>query len=145
MYENTFDEDEIGITQLDFCTADEYCYSFYDEDAQISDAVGLNVYADIKLDEEIRCISGKPHKYSQNTKPLDISSVKAFLKASQSLKEFENRFGEPNAENIYIYYELPKTEGKVQYLQICEDEDEILSVCIVDDFKFIEVIFDSED
>ncbi len=144
MYENTFDEKQIGITQLDFYTADEYCI-FRDVDhAKIVESVGLEVYAEKTLDADIRCINGWPHKYSSTTKALNIDDVKDFLKNSDNAADFKARFGEPNAENIYTYYELQQENEKSRYLEISIDGDSIYYVTIVDDFKYIETIFDDE-
>ncbi len=143
MYENTADEKQIGITQLDFYTADECCIFRYDDHAKIADSVGLEVYAEKTLEEDVRCIRGWPHKYSP-TKALNIDDVKDFFKNSNSITDFKTRFGEPNAEHIYIYYELQQENEKPRYLEIGIDCDSIYYVSIVDDFKYIETIFKDE-
>lgn len=145
MYENTFDEKQIGITQLNFYTADEYCIIRYDDNANIDDSVGLEVYTEKTLDTDIRCINGWPHKYSSTTKALNIDHVNNFLKNSDNFTEFKNQFGEPNAENIYAYYNLQQENEKPRYLEIGVDDDSIHNIGIVDDFKYIETIFDDEE
>ncbi len=143
-YENTTDKKQVGITQLEFYTADEQCIFRYDDDAKYSDSLGLEVYADKTLKEEVRCISGWPHKYSSTNNPLDINEVKKFLESSDNFNDFKAQFGEPNAEHIYKYYELPSQDGNMRYLEIGTD-NEIYNVNIVDDFKYIETIFNNEN
>ena len=145
MYENTMDEKQIGITQLEFYTADEYCILCYDEDAKIKDYVGLKVYAEQVVTEEIRCIHGQPHKYLSSTDGLNIDDVKNFFENSNSFSIFKSNFGEPNAQNIFIYYELSNENSKTHYLKLYTDADEIYRAEIVDDFKYIETVFNSEE
>ena len=145
MYENTYDDQEIGIVQLDFYTADEYCILEYDDQLKIVNSVGLTVHADATVDSEIRCISGHPHMYSPTTKPLNIGDVTGFFKTSNSFSEFKKRFGDPNAENIYCYYELPLENGANRYLQIGTDNDTIYGATVVDEFECIETIYNNNN
>ncbi len=143
-YENTFDETKIGITQLDFYTEDEYCILRYDKNAKVQDSYGLEVYAEKTIEEDIRCIEGWPHKYNSETKELDIDAVKKFFKTSNSFSKFETTFGKANAENIFTYYTLPQENGKHRYLELGTTDDEIYRACIVDDFSYIETVFNEE-
>ena len=145
MYENTFDNQQIGIVQMAFYTADEYCILEYDDNLKIIDSVGLTVHADATVEKEIRCISGHPHMYSSSTDPLNIGDVRSFFKTSNSFSEFTKQFGQPNAENIYCYYELPIEGGKHRYLQIGMHNDEIFSAAVVNEFEHIETIYDEKD
>lgn len=144
MYENTTNKKQIGITQLEFYTSNEYCALCYDEDAKIEDSVGLKVYTEQLETEEIRCIHGQPHKYSSSTDTLNIDDVKNFFENSNSFSKFKIRFGEPNAENVFVYYELSNKNSKTHYLELSVDADEILHAEIVDDFKYIETVFHLE-
>ena len=145
MYENTFDEQQIGIVQMDFYTADEYCILEYDENLKIVNSVGLTVHADATIDNEIRCISGHPHMYSTSTEPLNIGYIRNFFKTSNSFSEFKEQFGSPNAENIWCYYELPIESGENRYLQIGTDNDTIYGATVVNEFEYIETIYDEND
>ena len=145
IYENTFDEEQIGITQLEFYTADELCIVWYDDNAKIVESVGLEVRAEKTLDTVIRCIGGRPLKYSSTTSALDIDEVNEFFKTSTVFADFNSRFGPPNAENIYYYYNLPEENGKPRYLQIgTNDDGTIYGANIVDDFKYVETVFDND-
>ncbi len=145
MYENTFDESKIGITQLDFYTADEFCISWYDENAKTVDSLGLEVYADKTIDDDIQCINGRPLKFNSDTKELNLDNVKSFFKSKQSFSEFKAQFGEPNAECIYTYYSLPQKNGDKRYLQLCIDCDTICGADIADNFGVVESIFPAEE
>ncbi len=144
IYVNTFDESQIGIAQLKFYTDDEYCILRYDENAIVQDSYGLEVYTEKTIEEEIRCIDGWPHKYNSSTKELDIDAVKSFFKTSNSFSKFEATFGKANAENIFTYYTLPQVNGKFRYLELGTTNDEIYCARIVDDFSYIETVFDEE-
>lgn len=145
MYENTADEKQIGIVQLDLYTADTYCVFCYDENAKMVERIGLEVHDEITLEEEIRCIRRWPYIYSTATEQLSLEDVKAFFESSNSFSQLKARFGEPNAENIYAYYELPPENGRPRYLEIGAAGDEIYSADIVDDLEYIETIYDNED
>jgi hypothetical protein len=142
MYENTYDSQQIGITQLDFYTADEFCIKSYDPDWKMVESVGLTVHADATIDCEIRCIDGYPYMYSTSTKPLNLRDVKKFLRTSDSYSEFTELFGEPNAEQIFCYYELATESGEARYLQISEYENTIVYACVVNEFEYIETVYD---
>ena len=143
MYLNDFDSKQIGITQLDFFTADEHCIFRYNETPH-TNCVGIRIFNEQTLENEIRCINGIPHKYTTETKALDIEDVQEFLKTSNKFNEFTDRFGKPNAELFFTYYELTQTGNKTRYLEICVDNNNIHSVGIVDDFHYIEAVYSYE-
>ena len=145
MYENTYHDKQIGIVQMDFYTADEYCILEYDDRKKIVDSVGLTVHADSTIDNEIRCIQGHPYIYSTSAKTLNVDDVRNFFKTSNNYSEFTNQFGHPNAENIYCYYELPIENGESRYLQIGTHNDSIYGAAIVNEFEYIETIYDRND
>ena len=144
MYVNTFDKDQIGITQIDFYTADEYCI-FRAEDKTHVESPGLAVYAEQTLDEEVRCIYQYPYKYTNATPPLNIEEVVHFLEHSNSFTEFKARFGEPNFEDVWSYYEFPRESDQTQYLHISSHDDTIDLAAVTDDFRYIETIFDRKE
>ena len=147
VYKSTADESKIGITQLDFSTADEACIAYYDDEYVREEDIGLTIYAEQTIQDNIRCIDGKPHKYIETDKELNVDDVKEFLKSSKNFKDFQNKFGKPNFENIFCYYSLPKQNGKNQYLEIGFNDYDftIYGVHIVDDFKYIETVFEDLD
>jgi hypothetical protein len=144
MYENTFDNQQMGIVQIDFYTADEYCILRYDN-LKIAESVGLTVHTDAKIDGEIRCIDGYPYMYSSATEPLNIDDVRNFFKTSNSFSEFTKQFGQPNAEQIYCYYELPAENGEHRYLQIGTHNGTIYGAAVVDEFEYIETVHNEND
>ncbi len=145
MYENTYDVQQIGIVQMVFYTADEYCILEYDDNLKMDDSVGLTVHADATIDNEIRCISGHPYMYSTSTESLNISDISNFFKTSNSFSEFTKQFGFPNAENIYFYYELPIESGEHRYLQIEMHNDTIYGAAVVNEFEYLETIYAKND
>lgn len=145
MYENTYDSQEIGIIQMDFYTADEYCILEYDDNLKIAESVGLTVHADTTLDSEIRCMSGRPLMYSSSTEPLNIGDIRSFFKSSNRFSEFTTQFGHPNAENIYCYYVLPIENGEHRYLEMGTRNDIIDYAAVVNEFKYLYTIYDKND
>lgn len=144
MYENTVDESQIGITQLNFYTADEYCLFRDDEQSKIEETAGLFVYAQKTIEGEVRCIDGDPYKYTACETPLKLDEMRDFLKTSDDYESFTARFGAPNAERIYCYYELPDENGAERYLRLGVDKGEIYGASIVDRYEYIETVFDGE-
>ena len=76
---------------------------------------------------------------------LQFSDIKNYFKNSNSFSEFTKQFGHPNAENIYCYYELPIESGERRYLQIGTDNDTIYGAAVVNEFEYIETIYNKND
>lgn len=145
MYEH-YDEKQVGIVQLDFYTADEML-ARREENGTWIEQEGLHIHAEKHLACEIRTISRYPVRYTPSNSTINVEQVKKFLKTSCSFTEFVEKFGEPNAKSSvvdYYYYELPRENEDPRYLQIFQHEGEVLSVTIVDDFKFIETVWKKE-
>ena len=141
-----YDEKQIGITQLEFYTADEMC-AFRERDDQWIERKGLYLHSEKNLGCEIRTIAGYPIRYTPTNDAINIEEVQEFLKSSSSFSEFIERFGEANAKSPkvnYYYYELPKENGKPQYLRIIAHNEVIHSIAIEDDFKFVEMLWQKE-
>lgn len=141
-----YDEKQIGITQLEFYTADEMC-AFRESDDQWIERKGLYLHSEKNLGCEIRTINGDPTRYTSINHTINVEKVQEFLKSSSSFSEFVERFGEANAKSPvvdYYYYELPKENGEPRYLRVSEHDDVILSITIVDDFKFVEMLWKNE-
>ena len=134
-----YDEKEIGITQLEFYTADEMC-AFRESNDQWIDRKGLYLHSEKNLGCEIRTIAGKPVRYTPTNHAINIEEVQEFLKSYSSFSEFIEMFGEANAKSPevdYYYYELPKENGEPRYLCVSEYKGVIHSITIEDDFKVI--------
>lgn len=145
MFEH-YDEKQIGITQLEFYTADEMCALREGGGKQI-ERKGLYLHTEKKLGCEIRTIDGYPNRYTKTEHKINLEEVKEFIKSSFSFSEFTERFGKANAKSSvvsYYYYELPKENGEPRYLKVSENDGIIYSIAIVDDFKFIEMVWDKE-
>jgi len=145
MYEN-FDETQVGITQLEFYTADEKC-AFIESESKRIKRSGLYLHAEKVLDGEVRAIDGQIYRYAATGRTLDLAEVKDFLETSNSFTAFKERFGKPNAERIYHYYELNKENGEPRYLCIgaYDGDGTIYSVTIVDEFKYIKIFWKFDD
>ena len=146
MYENDFDEEKVGINQLVLFSSDYFCALQYgDEGARWPDASGLSVCTDYTLDYEVRAIDGAPYKYTPSKRTLTREDILAFLKTSQSYSEFLEKFGEPNAQNIYYIYEL-SNEKTADYLRlgVDETEDSIYNASIVDEYGYISTLWKKE-
>lgn len=147
MYENDNDKEQLGITQIIFFSADYYCAVRYDEAGEgFWDTPGLSVYTDYPLDCEVRAINGYPYKYTSSA-PLEEAQVKRFMQTSPGYSDFTGQFGEPNAVNVYYYYELPAENGEPRYLQLGVEEakDSIFHISVVDDFGWLYNLWDAKD
>lgn len=145
-YENDGDKNEIGIQRVVFFTADERCIYRYGEGYEYHDEPGMTVCCDRTLDCEVRAVEGEAYEYAPGDTPLNPEGVKAFLESSNDYSEFVERFGVPNAVNIYYIYELPDENGQPRYLRltVLEDSDEIHSANVVDDFKWQYTLWEAE-
>ena len=137
IYRNTLDESGTGIAFAEFFTADEYL--FLRDGEKFKEAPGLTVHAERTAECEIRAIDGNAFEYTRMERTIDIEEVKSFLKNNRKTEDFLERFGEPNAEDIYLYYELPSENGKPRYLRI--DSGRISYACITDDFGETETVW----
>lgn len=141
VYENTFDENGLGITRLEFFTADEACIFEYSESLYYSENYGLHLHIEDTLECEVRAVDGKPLKYTPTDSPIDLEQAKKALESSTALSDFYKTFGEPNAELIWKYYELKSENGEPRYLRLYDDESDIYELWIVDDFGEIESVY----
>ena len=145
MFEH-YDEKQVGITQLEFYTADEMC-AFRESDDQWIKRKGLYLHTEKNLGCEIRTIDSHPLRYTSKNHIINLNEVEEFIKSSSSFREFTEKFGEANAKSPivdYYYYELPKEKGEPRYLLVAEHEEVIRSLTIVDDFKLIDLIWKNE-
>ncbi len=142
------DPANIGITEMEFYTADEWSLELYDEESAREPSLGLTVYADKTLDHEWRCIYGKPLLYTDR-EAVDPLEVKEQLKENDSYAVFVQRFGEPAASYIYRYYPLPDENGEARWLCIGYDDregydDSIHTAYVVDRFVYLDMLLDDE-
>lgn len=145
MYQNS-DEEKVGVTSIRFFTAEEICGVWYD-DWDIPWEEGLAVYAQRTLDCEVRSIEGKAYKYTPPAAPLDLGEAEAFLaEGEKTYDQFRARFGEPCAENIWYFYELPPSDGAPRYLRMIVDykDKTVGGFCMVDDTRWICRLFEPE-
>ena len=138
VYRNTIDDGDTGIAYAEFLTADEY-FILINSGGKLEEAPGLTVRAEKTAECEIRAICGEPLEYTRTERTIDIEEVKLFLNKNTKTEDFRERFGEPNAEHIYLYYELPSEDGKLRYLRI--GSGRISYACITDDFAEVEAVW----
>lgn len=141
MYENTFDENQIGITQLDFFTADAY-YDFWSSEAKQNTNIGLNIF-NKKIDNyNVISINNYPYNYYP-TENLNIEEVKSFFKMSTSLEDFEKRFGAAAASDEFGFiYSLPEQDGESRFLYISCEGDKIIYSDILSNFSYIDTVLE---
>ena len=138
----------IGITELEFFTADEWCLQLYDEESNRETSRGLTVYADKTLDSPWRCIYGAPHLYTDR-EAVDLLEAKAQIEENDSYAAFVERFGKPAASHIYHYFPLPDENGEARWLCLGYDDregydDSIHTAYIVDRFVYLDMLLDEE-
>lgn len=146
MYQNS-DPEKVGVKSIRFFTAEEYCGVCYD-DWDIPAGDGLAVYAERTLDCEVRAIRGDAYKYTPPQAPLDLGEVEAFLSTGEkTYDEFVARFGEPCAENIWYFYELPRSDGVPRYLRMVVDYNDktVSGFSMVDDTQWLCKLFEKEE
>ncbi len=142
MYENTFDKSKVGITQLDFYTADSYC-DVWSNESKLEEKSGLNIYSKTIDGYNVISINNYPYNYSP-TEELSLEEVKSFFKSSTSMSEFTDRFGEAAASNRFGFgyiYSLPDEEGENRYLYVAFMGDSIIYCDVLSDFAYIQEVW----
>ncbi len=145
MYQNS-DPEQVGVKSIRFFTAEECCGVCYD-DWDIPYEDGLSVYAERTLDCEVRAIRGDAYKYTPPEAPLDLGEVEAFLaEGEKTYDAFVERFGEPCAERIWYFYELPPEDGVPRYLRMIVDYNDktVSGFSLVDDRQWLCKLFEEE-
>lgn len=141
------DPEKVGVKSIRFFTAEEFCGVHYD-DWDIPAEDGLAVYAQRTLDCEVRAIAGDPYKYTPPEAPLDLAQVEAFLaEGEKTFDQFVERFGEPCAERIWYFYELPPEDGSPRYLRMIVDYNDktVSGFSLVDDRRWLCRLFEKEE
>ena len=145
MYKNS-DPEKVGVSSIRFFTAEEFCGVQYD-DWEIPGEEGLAVYAERTLDCQVRAIRGDPYKYTPPEAPLDLAQVETFLaEGEKTFDQFVERFGEPCAERIWYFYELPPEDGSPRYLRMIVDYNDktVSGFSLVDDRQWLCKLFQEE-
>lgn len=143
MYDNTFDESQIGITQLDFLTADAY-YDFRSSEVKQGKDIGLNIFNKEINDYNVISINNYPYNY-RPTENLNIDEVKSFFKTSTSLADFEKRFGTAAASDEFGFmYSLPEQDGESRFLYVSCRGDKIIYSNILGNFSYIDTVLEEE-
>lgn len=142
--EDDWDENEIGITSVDFYSAGDYL-KYHEEGWPDSDDTGLYIYMDHPADYPVRPIEGYLHRYDAATPPLQEELAWNLLEETDRFSDFLERFGQPNAFDAFWYYALQRKDGTVAYLRLCVDEkkDEIISVDVVGEFEWLYELWDN--
>ena len=143
-YECEPDAARVGITELEFYTADERSLELYDEESHWENSLGLTVYAEKTLDGEWRCIYGMPIQYTPR-EAIDPDDAVAQLEKTDSFSAFKEVFGEPAGGWVYHYYPLPDEDGEARWLCVgaAEDDDWIYGIFVVDRFVWVEELWDN--
>ena len=145
-YENDPEPDGIGIVSAALFSDDYYCALIYDLGVEFPLDPGLHIRTDYTLDNELIVINSRPLIYSPSA-ALDEDEVAEFLRQNDSLDDFIARFGNPCAENIYCYYELPDENGEGRYLVIGDDDRDrtIYSASVYDEFGWLYSVWHEDD
>lgn len=143
-YIDEFDSSNIGITQVNFYTSDEY-YTFYHSNKELTKSIGLNLYIENKLEDTIVCINNYPQLYKNTGNILDIAVVEEYLKNNKNINGFISTFGDYNCKDTLVdslesyYYEVTFNGEKV-YLELSCDNGNIESASLYNDREFLKTI-----
>lgn len=137
MYENTVDEQQVGITQLDVFTADAY-YEFWSGENKWQKAPGLNLFVKNVEAYHVISINNYPYDYHPGT-PIAPEEVKTFFEASTSMSAFAAQFGEPaSTDEFGVVYPLLQIGEEAHFLVLHCEADEIYSAKIYNNFAYID-------
>lgn len=150
MYQNDWDQDEIGIKEVRLATMEYECEARYayaaesracmdDKGGDDSDERALLVLTECSVDYEVRFIGGYPEKFTPIDRELSQAQVEEFFQTSYSYSEFVKEFGEPNVSGGFTggtyVYELSHEGDEPRYLDLTlyNNGDEIFSAWVVND------------
>ena len=143
MYENTFDKDQIGITQINVYTADAYCAIWSGAEPQ-EDHKGLNLFVANRDDYNVVSINNYPYDFHPE-KVLNLKEATVFLETSPSMTAFINSFGEAAAADEFGFvYALPKEKDENRYLYLGCRGDRIIYAQVLSDFSYIDTILEEQ-
>ena len=112
------------------------------------DDVGMLVFSDLKLENEVRPINQSPYEFVKIDRTVNIADVESFLSLNKSFDEFKNAFGQPNANGALwtYFYEVKEKDGTLKYLELgVSNSNTIIYANVVGDFEFVRVIFEENE
>lgn len=138
--------DNVGIKQVAVYTADEYCAYFAKADFSMEREVGLSIYAELRLESQIRCIDGIPYAFTPKQQVVNLREAEQYICANTDWNGFLEKFGQPNAVDdlCWFYYEVEPQGGERQYLQICAQEGTIIYAKLLGEFSHIRTILEEK-
>jgi hypothetical protein len=146
MYVNTFDESQVGVTRLEFNSAEAH-YEYWSGLMDFpEEANGLNLYIKDVPEYNIVSINNYPFNII-HTNTVDLDEVRTFFETSTSADAFVAQFGEPSAsceEPTTLIYCLPTQDGEERYLDIGHADGQIYDCGIYSNFGYIDTVFEEE-
>lgn len=142
--EDDWDENEVGITSVDFYSAGDLL-TYREEGWPDSGDMGVFIYADHPADYPVRPIEGFLYRYDETTPPVQEEDALNLLKETDRWSDFLERFGQPNAFNVFWFYALQREDGTVAYLclSVEENDDEIVAASVVGEFEWLYKLWDN--
>ena len=139
MYENTVDENQIGITEMHFFTDAAY-YEVWSGDDCWAEEKGLNLHIKDVEEYNIICINTYPYDYHPG-KTVALEDAKRFFETSTSMADFINQFGEPaSTDHFGSVYPMEKENGEERYLYIAHEDDQIRYCDILGTFSYVDSV-----
>ena len=150
VYEDDACADNIGISYIQFFTAEEYCIYYHGDETYTPPALGFHLLAEKKLENTVICIDNCPYEYVYIDRDLSYNEVKSFLKANTSYSDFLEKFGQPNSsqpkddEHYYlVFYEVFIDGVAPVYVELCiQGGNEISYANLVNSTSYLENIFE---
>lgn len=133
-----FNSTNIGIKQVNVYTSYEY-YMFYHSDNKLIENIGLNLYIESDLKEDIVCINLTPYLFNFTGNVLKFEDVVKYLENNKDISDFIINFGDYNCKhktyNTYYYEVL--YENNIIYLELTCENNQIVEANLYSDREFI--------
>lgn len=150
VYEDDFCTDNIGISRIEFYTADEYCIYYHSDEPEAAQALGFYLYAEKELENRVISINNSPYEYVYIDRTISLMEIRSFFKSNTSYRDFVAKFGEPNASQpedlvdwYLVYYEVFVDGVAPVYVEICVyGSSEIKYANLVNSNSHLEVIIE---
>ena len=150
VYEDDFCTENIGISRIEFYTADEYCIYYHSDISCSSSELGFHLFAEQQLENNVICIENCPYEYVYIERDLTFTEVKSFLQSNTSFSDFQKVFGQPNAsqpeDNMYfrvVFYEVFVDGADPVYVELgVRNGNEIIYANLLNSTSYLESILE---
>ena len=119
IYRHQEEPDAVGATRIALYS--DYLYISESFTSPAGD--GLFVHAYTGTDYQTRRINNYPHIWTEIPRTIPVAELSAIIQANPTLAAVQQAFGEPNAHDIFYFYQLADENGETRYAKLYVNDD----------------------